>query len=153
AIEKNHDQIQWNADVTVYSGPAPELVIGPDGRVVRAVNVTVNGVANPAAGTDLSGAANISVGDIATPVPSQIVFDAPTSITGGTQVGGHMWGTFHVNDGYQSVRIINASDRDLVLHSMNLAPAGGASASVLQVSAAPSLTYATVQGPAPTIVE
>ena len=48
-------QVDWNADVVIYEGPSPYLVIAPDGTVLHAVNITVDGIHNPAPGTDVSG--------------------------------------------------------------------------------------------------
>ena len=43
-------KIHWDGDVVVHSGAAPELVRRRQGHITRAINVTVNGVANPNTG-------------------------------------------------------------------------------------------------------
>ena len=43
-------KIHWNSDVVIYAGPSPLLIIGPDGKVLTAVNIAANGVSNPAPG-------------------------------------------------------------------------------------------------------
>ncbi len=112
--------INWNSDITVSAGPAPELVVGPDGRVISATNITVDGIANPAAGTDLSGFGAVNVADITNSASGEIVFEAGNSITGGHLAGDHWWGTFTFFDNYQSVRIINELALDLIINNIDL---------------------------------
>jgi hypothetical protein len=35
--------IHWDSNVLLLPGPSPTLVVGPDGRIVKAINVSVNG--------------------------------------------------------------------------------------------------------------
>ena len=57
-------KIHWNSDVVIYAGPSPLLIIGPDGKVLTSVNITANGVVNPAPGNALSGPAYVEVNDL-----------------------------------------------------------------------------------------
>src|SRR6185503_2518778 len=57
--------IHWDANVLLLPGPSPTLVVGPDGRIVKAINVTINSGQN-AIGTlvDPYNDGNFSVDDI-----------------------------------------------------------------------------------------
>jgi hypothetical protein len=111
----------------VTVGPAPELIIGTDaaGRpiVVRAVNVTVDGMVDPIPGTllDTDGDGIIVVGDIYHDGDTgDIVMEAfhgnigqanAVPVDGAT--GRHFWSTFYFWTSFDGVRIINDSDTDL----------------------------------------
>jgi hypothetical protein len=120
-LAQDQRAIHWDADVVVGSGPAPELVVDASGHVVRATNVTVNGVANPAPGANAVGAnGKIEVADIVNDDLGEIVFQARSEISGGTAIGRHFWGTFTFDDGFDAVRITNESNKDLVLKTIDV---------------------------------
>ncbi|MGH3304328.1 MAG: hypothetical protein ACRDOK_22150 [Streptosporangiaceae bacterium] len=130
--------IHWNSDVVVNSGPAPYLVIGSDGTVTTAVNVTVNGVRDPPPGT-LGGTGPIEVDDLVNTNSGDVLMQSASgTIDGGSCVGGsgsppctgtvpgtttscditqtgqlcagpHCWGTFTWRDNWSGVTIWRAS--------------------------------------------
>src|SRR5262249_8498449 len=105
--------IEWDADVVIAAGPNPELIVDKDGKGVRATNITVNGIVNPAPGTQLINLPpdgqpkDISVGPIFNNNDDgDVVFEAKaTEKSDGTitqesaaLTNGHFWGTFFFND-------------------------------------------------------
>lgn len=125
-LDQDQRAIHWDADVVVGGGPAPELVVDATGHIVRATNVTVNCVANPVAGANAVGAnGKIEVADIVNDDLGEIVFQARSEISGGNQVPGHFWGTFTFDDGFDTVRLTNESNSDLVLNTIDVINANG----------------------------
>ena len=116
-------KVQWDSDIVVSAGPAPELYVRADGTIERAINVTVNGTANPAPNSGTG--ARIEVADIADNRLGEVVFQAAGEITGGRQIGGHYWGTFTFDDGFGSVRITNESDKPLWINGIDLVDPNG----------------------------
>ena len=81
--------VHWNSDVVANSGPSPYLVIGPDGRVVTAVNITANGVHNPAPGDSLGAHPYVEVNDLRNTNGADVYMTSPSgTIDGGSCVGG-----------------------------------------------------------------
>ena len=126
--------VHWNSDVVVNSGPSPYLLIGPDGRVVSAVNITVNGVHNPAPGDTLGTHPYIEVNDLLNTNGADVYMTASGgTIDGGSCVGGtnndacklgtatgtHYWGTFTFKNNWAKVTIVNQSSRTLVIDDIN----------------------------------
>src|SRR5439155_9923376 len=111
--------VNWDSDVLIHSGPTPELHIASDGSVITAINISVNGTANPAPGAPIAG--NINVGDIVNDDPGQVVFQAGDGgISGGFLSGSHFWGTFEFRDTYQQVRIQNDSSKTLTINDVKV---------------------------------
>jgi hypothetical protein len=44
ALGRPTRDIDWDSNVVLLSGPSPNLIVGPDGRIVKAINVSVQGV-------------------------------------------------------------------------------------------------------------
>ena len=126
SIRTTSRTITWDSDVVISAGPSPELVVGVDAAgdpvIVRAVNVTVDGVFEPAAGTGIVG--DIDVGDIYNDNDTgDIVMEAYSGTIGqasSSPVGSHFWGTFYFRTSFDEVRITNESDADLVLGNIDL---------------------------------
>jgi hypothetical protein len=121
----------WDSDVVISAGASPDLLVGPDGRIIRATNVTVNGVANPVAGTNaINAQGNIVVGDIFSNAgPGDVVFEAYGGKITKTDayrapVNGHYWSTFYFDDSFSAVRITNESTGNLVLNTIDLVHGG-----------------------------
>ncbi|HZF78848.1 MAG TPA: hypothetical protein VEZ89_03565, partial [Rubrivivax sp.] len=98
SIDQDRRAVHWDADIVVGAGPSPELFVRADGTIERAINVTVNGVPHPAPNSATG--AQIEVGDIANNRLGEIVFQAAGNISGGQSIGGHHWGTFTFDDGF-----------------------------------------------------
>ena len=64
SADDKHRAIHWNSDVVINSGPSPLLIVGPGGTVVTSINITVNGVSNPAPGHALPAHPYIEVNDL-----------------------------------------------------------------------------------------
>ena len=65
-VVDNHPShaIHWYSDVIIYSGPSPILVIASNGTVQQAVNISANGVSNPAPGDALGAHPYVEVNDL-----------------------------------------------------------------------------------------
>jgi hypothetical protein len=114
--DNEHRNINWDSDVLVFSGPTPELHVSSGGTIVKAINIGVNGIANPAPGSAIAG--DISVDDIVNDDPGQIVMQsADGPITGGIIDGLRLWGTFTFRDSYQQVQIVNESSKTLTTNN------------------------------------
>ena len=126
----NTRTITWDSDVVVLAGPQPELIVGPDGKVVRASNITVNGIDTPAVGTDLLSVAgyggNIVVADIYNDDDNgDVVFEAiggaiNESFTNVNDAGGHFWALFTFKQSFEEVRITNESSGDLIINTIDV---------------------------------
>ena len=119
------ETITWDSDVVVKASEAsPELVVDATGKVIRAINVTVNGDDTPlgniyAPGTD------IEVGDIFADGPGpELIFETPTgditNVFTDPDDGDHFWGTFTFRSGFDEVRITNLSQSDLVINNIDM---------------------------------
>jgi hypothetical protein len=107
----------------VNVGPTPELIVGSDGRIVRAINVTVNGVFEPTPGTLLTGQVNVGniyndddSGDIVMEAIGGTITESFSDKNSGT----HFWGTFTFEQSFDEVRITNESSLDLVINTIDL---------------------------------
>src|SRR5262249_2500182 len=140
--------INWDSDVVISAGPSPELVVRPDGQVIRPNNTTVNRTNNPAPGTQrtgLNGHQDINVADVYNHGDSgQVVMEAkaddsgdgtitqsftnfvsypggvnfPNGVVHPDVVKSKYWGTFFFNDNFDSVRITNESAANLVINNI-----------------------------------
>ena len=160
-VDNNPSQnIHWSSDVIVYDGPAPYLVIGPNGTSVKAVNVTVNCaipggvgcIGSPAPGTALNGI----VADIVNDDPGDIQMDSSGgTISGGANAGSHHWGTFSFFQNFQTVTIINESSKKLQVDDISVIDLTGQPKVTLNaptVNFASPAGFAIVQNATPTLV-
>jgi hypothetical protein len=119
-----HRIVHWNSDVIVYSGPQPLLVIAPDGTVATAVNITANGVHNPAPGDALVANTFVEVNDIVNHDTGDVWMEGSEAIDGGQMISTHYWGTFTFRQNYNTVTVINNSTgvhtRQLQLDNMTV---------------------------------
>ncbi len=127
--------IHWNSDVVANAGASPSLVVGSDGRVISAVNVTVNGVTNPAPGSTVGSlTSDLVVQDLRNTGSADIWMTSNQgTIDGGSCVGGadgdacrlgiaagtHYWGTFTFDMSWASVLVLNQSARNLVINDID----------------------------------
>jgi Bacterial Ig-like domain/RTX calcium-binding nonapeptide repeat (4 copies) len=161
-VVDNHpsQNIVWSSDVVVYDGPAPYLLIGPNGTAVKAVNVTVNcaipgGVGcldSPAPGTVLNGI----VADIVNDDVGDVQMDSSGgTIGGGANSGSHHWGTLSFWQNFQTVTIINESSLTLQIDNISVIDATGQPKVTLNaptVNFASPAGFAIVQNVNPTLV-
>ena len=118
--------IVWKSDVVISAGPSPLLIVGPDGHVVTAVNITVNGISNPAPGDDLNLATTpvVEVNDLVNQDTGDVwMQSAGGNISGGvheTTPSDHYWGTFNFRDNWKFVTILNQSARELVIDNIDV---------------------------------
>ena len=167
--------IEWDADVVSAAGPNPELIVDTDGRVVRAINITVNGMDTPAKGTLLAG--SVSVGPIYNDGDGgDVIFEAKaTNTADGTitqqhalPIAGKYWSTFYFRDSFAEVRITNESALDLIIDTIDLVnavsvprvvldttpPAGGEAGSPLTTRGdSVSLQFDLVHTPWPALID
>ncbi|UZJ27066.1 hypothetical protein RHODO2019_19090 (plasmid) [Rhodococcus antarcticus] len=164
-VQNDHTSrnVSWNSDVVVNSGPDPYLVVNPDGTVAVAINVTVNGVANPNIGAQLSG--TVTVGDIINSGSGDIYMTSNGgSINGGSCVGGsngnqctggHYWGTFTFRQNFTSVTLINNSTLPMVVNNIDVIDERGTPKVTLNTSPGSnnvSATFALQQVVTPSLV-
>ena len=149
--------IDWNSDVVVNSGPDPYLLVDSQGKVVKAVNVTVNGVANPNIGTTYTG--TITVGDIRNTGSGDIwMTSAAGTIQGGCAsnppAGTHCWGTFTFHENFRTVTLLNNSTFDLVVGDIDVINRTGQPHVTLATSTTASSTvrFDLVQDATPSLV-
>ena len=119
--EHESHTINWDADVVILAGPSPELLVGADGRIVRAINVGVNGGFIPVPGSMVVG--DVNVDDLINDDPGDVVMRATGtngSITGGQLINGHHWGTFEFRDNWETVFIENLSTKHLIINNIEV---------------------------------
>src|SRR5262249_52105327 len=131
ADDQDHDRlIDWSANVVILDGPSPTLVVGADGAIQTAINVSVNGP-NHAHGdhTITNSAVNsnghVNVDDITNMDPGDIQFTT-NSTDGDTHIK-HTQATptFTIRDTYDSVTIVNNSAHRLVINNIFVQNTGG----------------------------
>jgi hypothetical protein len=106
--------IRWDANVTILSGPAPELVVDENGNIVRAVNVSVNDLGvNKTSGQIVGNVVNVN--PITGGPGGQVLMQADDRIAGGPATP-----LFDFVDNYDHVRIINLSGKDLILNGIDV---------------------------------
>jgi hypothetical protein len=106
--------VTWAANVSILSGPAPELVVDENGNIVRAVNVSVNDGGVIKTSGQIVGNV-VDVNHITGGPGGQVLMQADDHITGGSVTP-----LFDFIDNYDHVRIINLSARDLVLNGIDV---------------------------------
>ncbi len=115
--------ISWNADAIIYAGPSPQLEIGLNGSVTRAINLTTNGVFLPAPGDFLIAHPYVEVNDIVNHDTGDVWMQSQSSggsISGGSTIAGHYWGTFTFRQNYEKVTVTNNSTRQLQFDNMTV---------------------------------
>jgi len=137
------NQIDWNSDLVVLSGPVPRLHVNSNGDIVKAINVTINGGQN-AVGSSV-GVSSFSVDNIANEDPGEVLFQAG-AITG----AGSTW---DFRDSFDLVKILNESSRTMTVNNIDVINRTVQPFVDLQSPGAPSLTYDVVRSVAPTLVE
>ncbi|MCK4660888.1 MAG: FG-GAP repeat protein, partial [Phycisphaerae bacterium] len=114
----------FDADLILLNRPSPELLIDQDGRVIEAVNITVNNglgqdLVNPLIGT------TVSVDDISNAAdPASATFSA--NVVGDKdgesapegEISGED-GTFRARTTYDAITITNLSNKDLVINDID----------------------------------
>src|SRR5262249_45353569 len=105
----------------------PELIVDQDGKVVRATNITVNDIPNPAVGTQLAGAVNVGPiynngedGDVVFEAKANKTTDGTITQQSGEVTNGHFWGTFFFHDNLNEVPITNEPALNLIINSIDL---------------------------------
>ena len=97
SADTRHRAIHWNSDVVINSGPSPLLIIGPDGKVVTSVNITANGVVNPAPGNALGAHPYVEVNDLVNHMTGDVWMQSSGgAIDGGSLVTPALLGHVHV---------------------------------------------------------
>jgi hypothetical protein len=106
--------VTWQANVSILSGPAPELVVDENGNIVRAVNVSVSdGGVNKTSGQIVGNV--VDVNPITGGPGGQVLMQADDQI-----MGGPVTPLFDFVDNYDHVRIINLSAKDLVVSGIDV---------------------------------
>ncbi|HEY3484752.1 MAG TPA: hypothetical protein VGK49_05170, partial [Ilumatobacteraceae bacterium] len=110
--------VPFKADVVIFAGKSPELVVNENGLVTKAVNVTVDG--GQSVGHVTSG--TVHVDPITNDDPGDVVFDAEniTGICGAADTTHPPCGTWEFRDSFLFVRITNMSDRILQVNGINV---------------------------------
>jgi hypothetical protein len=115
-------EIHWDADVLLLAGPSPTLIVGPDGRIVKAVNVSVTGVGSAiGAFVDPDGNGRFAVADIINDNDrGQALFrsndDGNSNLVTVLPDGP----LFTFRETYQRVDILNESALDLVINDIEV---------------------------------
>jgi len=105
----------WGADVVLQSGPSPTLVVNSAGKVVKAVNVTVDG----GHGVDYqTNAGSFSVDDIINDDRGQAMFKSNGGSISEADPSGFPLFTFR--DTYRDVTLTNESDRTMVVNKIEV---------------------------------
>ncbi|RUY91989.1 hypothetical protein, partial [Mesorhizobium sp. M7A.F.Ca.CA.001.10.2.1] len=145
--------INFNSDVLILSGRSPELVIkqlvvGAEGQIDVAVEVSVNDTAGGGSATEGEGSTiqsnDIVVNNIVNPGPGDVVFDSNSMIGAG--------GTWTFRDTLQRVSIRNESDKDIIINNIDVVTDEQPLA-WLNPSQSVTLTFKVVREVAPTLVE
>ncbi|MBK5565795.1 LEPR-XLL domain-containing protein [Ensifer sp. SSB1] len=146
-------QIDFNSDVLILSGRSPELVvkqlvIGADGQIDVAVEVTVNDSASGGGNSEGEGdtiqSDDIVVNDIVNPGPGDVVFDSKEMVGSG--------GTWTFRDTLQRVTIRNESDKDIIINNIDVVTDEQPLA-WLNPSNSVTLTFNIEREVAPTLIE
>ena len=101
--------IDWNANVVLLAGPAPTLVVNPDGQVVKAINVTVDG----GNGVGYNTGATFTVDDIINDDRGQAMFKSNGAATISETAAGYPLFTFR--ETYAEVSLVNESNHDMIV--------------------------------------
>jgi len=101
--------IEWNANVILLSGPTPTLVVNPDGKVVTAVNVKVDG----GNGVGYDTGSTFTVDDIINDDRGQAMFKSNGTGSISETAGGYPLFTFR--ETYAEVSLVNESNHDMIV--------------------------------------
>ncbi|MGB7963803.1 MAG: hypothetical protein WCF12_12730, partial [Propionicimonas sp.] len=113
--------INWNADVHGFSGQSPELEIRADGRIDKAVNVSVRTATDPAQTSGTITDPSIFVNDIRNDDPAQVFFDVSGSASGTGSIGISGSGsTWDFSDTFRQVLITNRSALPLTINNIDV---------------------------------
>jgi hypothetical protein len=153
------DQIDFDSNVLILSGRSPELLvkelsIAEDGKILTAVEVTVNDSAGGGASAEGEGqnvdSDTIVVNDITNPGPGDVVFVSAAIAGAG--------GTWTFRETLSRVKINNRSDKDIVINRIDVT--GGDQALVwfdpqaTAVGGTPgAMSFNIVQDVSPTVIE
>ena len=107
--------IDWNSDVIIYNGPSPLLIVGPDGHVAEAINISVDGTANPDTTFNTS-PGPINVDNIVNHDVGDIYMQSDHGSIGNSMHEP----TFTFRENYQTVYIENDSTNQLSLHNIEV---------------------------------
>ena len=114
--------VNWNADVHIL-GQSPELVIGANGEILKAVNVSVRTAANAqqTSGTIAAGEAEVFVNDLRNSSSGQVYFnDAGDAVGTGTVSISGSGSTWDFSDTYRQVLITNHSNKTLRINNIDV---------------------------------
>ena len=139
-------EIDWNANLVVLAGPIPRLHISNAGKIVRAINVTVNdgqNIVDSDVDADNNGA--FKVDDIDNADPGEVLFAANTIVGSGS--------TWDFRDSFDRVQILNESTLTVTLNDIDVLNRTVQPFVDLQLPAAPGLTFGVVRSVRPTLVE
>ena len=122
------DTIDFNSNVIILSGRSPELVIDAGGNILEAVNVSVDDSATDGAGVThkTSGhfdSPTIIVNDIVNTNPGKVLFTTGTESQGKIKGNANTPATdalWEFRDNYDHVRIINNSQKNMVVNRIDL---------------------------------
>lgn len=104
----------WNADVVLQSGPSPTLVVNSAGKVVKAINVTVDG----GHGVDYqTNAGSFNVDDIINDDRGQAMFKSSGGSISEAAAG---FPLFTFRDTYREVTLTNESDRTMIVNDVDV---------------------------------
>ncbi|MEO1617598.1 MAG: PKD domain-containing protein, partial [Planctomycetota bacterium] len=116
-------EIDWNANVNFLSSPTPQLEIGPDGAIVIARGVTVQG-ADASSDPIRIDPIQLESGAIANfVVDATLSSGSPTQATSATNRLTGSGGQFSRDSVFPQVDIVNRSDKDLVLDDITMGAA------------------------------
>ncbi|MBK8017635.1 MAG: right-handed parallel beta-helix repeat-containing protein [Betaproteobacteria bacterium] len=115
--------IDWDSNVVLLSGPSPNLIVGPDGRIVKAINVSVAGVGSAIGSfVDPDANGNFFVDPIINDNDrGQALFRANDASTNGTIETALANGPlFTFRETYQKVDILNQSALDMNIQDIEV---------------------------------
>ena len=106
--------IDWNSDLIVYNGPSPLLIVGSNGYVAEAINISVNGTSNP--DTTFFAGSPINVDNIVNNDVGDVYMQSDHGSIGNTMFEP----TFTYRENYQNVYIENDSTNVLNIHDIGV---------------------------------
>ena len=121
------DRFDFDSDLLILSGRVPvldvELEISSDGVIVKAINTSVSDddETDKKSGLIQDSDNEIFVNDIINPGAGDVVFRAASLIGGGDGTPASAGdGTWEFRDSLPQVRIVNASDSDLLINNISV---------------------------------
>ena len=148
--------IYWESSVVLLASPNPELTVDSSGRITRLVNVTVhdcNGgsCSGPLSlGQTIASGDTIAVDDILNNQSAQVLFEANNlgSVDGQGTPAGNIWGAsglFQLQHTWDFVKLLNSSDRALLVHAIDVVNLGAGAVVTVDVQHIPGPTGETSQ--------